>query len=152
MSIQQQEKEITRKNLERVLRELPLLVEKNRDIKYLFNMYEYGAYVRLTKENLNKCKTVGCLLGNSARIFEKEFTDDLFIDNKFKYTLFGIKFFPYLYDESDNRTVKWEYLFDSEWVYYKFRELEDGLNRIQNLLDNNLECNEFSFETNQIIN
>ena len=98
----QQQKELTRKNLQRVLRELPKLAKKNPYIKKDFDMKYYRVYNNLKRENLSECKTSGCLLGNSARIFEDEFTDDLFGDfNEFDYGLFGRKFFPYLYDHFD---------------------------------------------------
>ena len=146
----QQQKEITRKNLQRVLNELPLLAIKMPEIKKDFNMFGFGVYEKLKKENLNKCKTVGCLLGNAARIFKDEFTYDLFIDNKFDYTLFGKKFFPYLYEGCEYE--KWNYLFYYFWAVTKFKDLDSSLQRIENLLENNIECNQFSFETNQIIN
>ena len=149
----QQQKEITRKNLQRVLTELPLLAEKMPEIKRDFDMKNYGVYGYIKKENLSECKTSGCLLGNAARIFADQFTDDLFGDfNEFYYSLFGIKFFPYLYRDFDFVTLKWEYLFHIHWAGTKFNDLNSALQRIENLLDNDLEFNEFSYETNQIIN
>ena len=148
----QQKKELTRKNLERVLTELPLLAEKMPEIKEDFYMDVFGVYDGLEKENLSRCGSVGCLLGNSARIFKNEFTDDLFTNNKFQYTLFGEKFFPYLYDSRVYGDIIWGYLFSISWRRTKFRDLDSALNRIKNLIANDLECNEFDFETNKIIN
>ena len=149
----QQQKEITRKNLQRVLTELPKFAEKMPEIKRDFGMGIYGVYKGLKKENLSECKTYGCLLGNAARIFEDEFTDDLFDEfNEFYYDLFGRKFFPYLYGDLDCVTLKWEYLFHNYWVVTKFNDLNSALQRIQNLLENDLECNAFDYTTNKIIN
>ena len=145
-------KELTRKNLLRVLDELPKLMEKMPKIKEYFYMGIFGVYNNLKRENLRECKTFGCLLGNSARIFKDEFTNDLFNeDDEFDYRLFGKKYFPYLYNEFSEVTLKWEYLFDNEWEYSKFGKFEDGLQRIKYLLANDLACHEFSFETNKII-
>ena len=149
----QQQKELTRKNLQRVLRELPKLAKKNPYIKKDFDMKYYRVYNNLKRENLSECKTSGCLLGNSARIFEDEFTDDLFGEfNEFNYGLFGRKFFPYLYGDLDCVTLKWEYLFNIDWAGTKFKNLDSALNRIKNLLANDLECNTFDYKTNKIIN
>ena len=152
----QQKKELTRKNLERVLTELPKLAEKMPEIKRDFNMKNYGVYGFIKKENLSKCSTSGCLLGNAARVFVDEFTDDLFGDfNEFYYDLFCRKFFPYLYVDFDWEGLKynrWAYLFNIHWAVTKFNDFESAIQRIKNLLDNDLECNEFCFETNQIIN
>ena len=151
MSIQQQEKELTRKNLIRVLIELPKLVEKMPEIRRDFNMELYGVYNNLKRENLNECSTIGGLLGNSARVFVDEFTNDLFIDNKFWYGYFDFKYFPYLDEDGEYPKIKWNYLFSDIWARTKFNDLDSALQRIKNLLDNDLECNEFSFETNKII-
>ena len=148
-----QKKEITRKNLIRVLEELPKLANQMPQIKRNFDMKYYKVYNNLKKEDLNKCRTAGCLLGNAARLFKDEFTDDLFGEfNEFDYGLFGRKFFPYLYGYLDCVTLKWEYLFQIDWAGTKFKNLNSALQRIQNLLENDLECNKFSFRTNKIIN
>ena len=155
-----EQKELTRKNLQRVLNELPLLAEKMPEIRRDFNMGVYGAYQLATKENLGQCGTYGCLLGNSARIFEAEFTDDLFsnFSGGFIYRKFAIKFFPYLYFNEhnmfgiDHQKKGWNYLFCEDWAVTKFGNLDSALQRIKNLLDNDLECNEFDLDTNQIIN
>ena len=149
----QEQKELTRKNLQRVLTELPLLAEKMPEIRRDFDMRILGVYKGLKKENLNQCKTVGCLLGNAARIFEDEFTEDLFvIYNQFYYRLFGCKFFPYLYVDFDCVTSKWKYLFNIGWSKTKFNDLNSALQRIENLIENDLECKAFDYTTNQIIN
>ena len=146
-----EQKEITRKNLQRVLRELPKLAEKHPYIRNDFDMGTFGVYDNLKRENLNQCHTIGCLLGNSARIFEAEFTNDLFLTYGFEYILFGRKYFPYLYGSYDYGNIRWDYLFGSSWFYTEFNKFEDALQRVENLLENDLECNEFSFETNKII-
>ena len=148
-----EQKELTRKNLQRVLNELPLLAEKHPYIRDEFDMGTFGVYDNLKKENLNQCNTIGCLLGNASRIFEKEFTDDLFFCfvDTFDYKSFGQKFFPYLYGSCDYRNIKLSYLFSPNWSKTKFNKLEDALQRVKNLLANDLECNKFSFRTNKII-
>ena len=146
------EKEITRKNLERVLKELPLLSEQMPEIKQDFNMGIYGVYNCLKRENLSQCNTCGCLLGNSARVFKDEFTNDLFKNNNFNYNLFGFKFFPYLYGNVYYGNIRWGYLFSGSWGKTKFGDLKNALQRIKNLLDNDLECNKFNYRTNKIIN
>ena len=146
-----QQKKITIKNLKKVLRELPKLAKKIPEIKQDFNMEILGVYKGLEKENLKQCKTVGCLLGNAARVFVDEFTDDLFIDNIFNYTLFGQKFFPYLYESYDYLNIRLVYLFNDYWAKTKFYNLDSALQRIENLLKNDLECKDFDFETNKII-
>ena len=153
----QQQKEITRKNLQRVLNELPLLAIKMPEIKRDFNMTRYGVYNCIKIENLKNCETFGCLLGNISRIFEKEFTNDVFDKSgHFDYHLFSIKFFPYLNTELLYRKAilikKWAYLFCGDWKGTKFGDLDSSLQRIKNLIANDLECNEFSYKTNQIIN
>ena len=116
-------------------------------------MKNYGVYGFIKKENLSKCSTSGCLLGNAARVFVDEFTDDLFSNsNEFYYDLFCRKFFPYLYVDFDFVTLKWEYLFHIHWAGTKFNDLNSALQRIENLLENDLECNEFDYTTNKIIN
>ena len=143
------EKEITRKNLLRVLDELPKLAEKMPEIKNDFNMGRYGVYNCLKIENLNQCHTYGCLLGNIARIFEKEFTNDVFDKSgHFDYYLFNKKFFPYL---NYYKNKEWEYLFCGDWKGTKFNKFDDAIERIKNLLDNDLECNNYNYKTNQII-
>ena len=148
----QQEKELTRKNLQRVLTELPLLAEKMPEIRRDFDMRYSGVYNNLTKENLNQCETVGCLLGNAARVFVDEFTEDLFLMYEFQYLLFGKKFFPYLYGINDDFNTRVVYLFSYNWAKTKFKDLDSALQRIKNLLDNDLECKAFDYTTNQIIN
>ena len=148
----QQKKDLTRKNLQRVLNELPLLAEKNPYIRNDFDMGIFGVYDNLKKENLNQCNTVGCLLGNSARVFVDEFTNDLF--NKyagFDSVLFGKKFFPYLYEGFGYRKLGYDYLFAGRWSKTKFYKLKDALQRIKNLLDNDLECDKYDYSTNKII-
>ena len=150
-----EQKELTRKNLERVLNELPLLAEKMPEIEKDFDMGNFGIYDKLKKINLNECGTAGCLLGNAARIFEDEFTDDLFgeVNQQFYYNLFGRKFFPYLYDRYFNGgNIMWGYLFCGFWAKTKFKDLDSALQRIKNLLDNDLECKAFDYTTNKIIN
>ena len=157
-----QQKNLTIKNLKKVLRELPKLAKKIPEIKEDFFMNAFGVYEGLEKENLNRCGAVGCLLGNAARIFADQFTDDLFINNKFDYRLFCRKYFPYLYYNLDylnmnmdyilRRKIMWMYLFSGGWAKTKFCELEDALQRIKNLLDNDLKCNAFDYKTNKIIN
>ena len=152
MNIQQEQKELTRKNLQRVLEELPKLAEQMPEIRRDFDMEIYGVYNNLEKENLGQCGTYGCLIGNAARVFKDEFTDDLFDEyNKFDYNLFRKKFFPYLYGGIDYVTLKWVYLFSMDWAGTKFNDLDSALQRIENLIANDLECNEFCFKTNQII-
>ena len=156
----QEQKELTRKNLQRVLDELPKLAEQMPEIKRDFDMGVYGVYNNLEKENLGQCGTYGCLLGNAARIFEAEFTDDLFsnFSGRFIYRKFAKKFFPYLYFNEhnmfgiDHQKKGWNYLFCEDWAGTKFNDLNSALQRIENLLANDLECDEFRFETNQIIN
>ena len=152
MSIQQQEKELTRKNLQRVLTELPKLAEQMPEIRRDFDMGIYGVYNHLKKENLNQCSTIGGLLGNAARVFVDEFTNDLFIDNKFHYGYFDFKYFPYLDEDGEYPKIRWNYLFSDIWAGTKFNDLDSALQRIENLIANDLECNEFCFKTNQIIN
>ena len=147
-----QKKEITRKNLQRVLEELPKLSEQIPEIRRDFDMGICGVYEYLKKENLSQCSTYGCLLGNAARIFEKEFTEDLFGEfNGFYYTLFGRKFFPYLYDKYEEPKIGWYYLFSTLWIFNYFNDLDSAIDRIKNLLDNDLECNKYDYSTNKII-
>ena len=148
----QEQKELTRKNLIRVLEDLPKLAEKHPEIKMDFDMGIFGVYDDLKKENLNKCRTNGCLLGNAARIFFNEFTDDLFVNNNFFYLFFGNKFFPYLKESYGCKNKQWNYLFHSYWAVTKFNNLDSSLQRIENLLANDLECNKFNYKTNQIVN
>ena len=149
----QEQKEITRKNLERVLTELPKLVKKHPYIRNDFDMDVFGVYEGLKKENLNQCNTVGCLLGNSARVFVDGFTNDLF--NKyagFDSVLFGRKYFPYLYEGFGYSKLGYVYLFAGRWSKTKFYKLKDALQRIKNLLANDLECDKYDYSTNKIIN
>ena len=147
----QEQKELTRKNLQRVLTELQKLAEQMPEIRRDFDMDILGVYNNLEKENLNQCETVGCLLGNAARVFVDEFTEDLFLEYEFKYSLFGKKFFPYLYSTNDYFSIRLVYLFGYNWAETKFKDLDSALQRIKNLLDNDLECNEFDYDTNKII-
>ena len=151
-----EEKEITRKNLLRILKELPKLAKKFPYIIEGFYMFEYGVFEGLKKDNLNECCSGGCLLGNSARIFEKEFSDDLFRSRYkiFDYKSFGKKFFPYLYDKSDSKleNIRWRYLFSANWINYpKFNDFDSAIERIKNILDNDLEVPSYDYKTNQII-
>ena len=149
----QQQKTLTRKNLQRVLEELPKLAEQMPEIKQDFNMGMYGVYAYLEKENLSQCNTCGCLLGNAARIFKNEFTEDLFgCYNKFYYTLFSGKFFPYLYDKYKQPKLGWYYLFSNHWTFNYFNDFDSAIDRIKNLLANDLECEKFDYSTNKIIN
>ena len=157
-----QQKKLTIKNLKKVLRELPKLAKKIPEIKMDFNMKILGVYNYCKINELHKCLTSGCLLGNSARIFEAEFTDDLFtcFQNTFNYKSFGIKYYPYLYDIYGNENIRWKYLFSLRWAKPRFvdlntlyfDDLNSALQRIENLLENDLECNEFDYKTNKIIN
>ena len=149
---QTEQKEFTRKNLERVLEELPKLAKKMPEIINDFYMVKCGVYEGLEKENLSRCSSAGCLLGNAARVFVDEFTDDLYVNNKFNYDRFSRKFFPYLYDSCIYQGAKWFYLFSENWAKTKFKDLDSALQRIKNLLANDLECSAYRFETNKIIN
>ena len=146
----QEQKEITRKNLQRVLDELPKLAEKMPEIKRDFDMGKWGVYCKLKKKDFNKCRTTGCLLGNAARVFEKEFTEDLFNKfGKFSYYLFGLKFFPYLYYGTNyDYKTQWEYLFEPEWKRTKFNTFEDALKRIENLIKHDLKYTKYNLSTN----
>ena len=154
----EEKKEITRKNLLRVLEELPKLAEKYFYIRDEFDMTQFGVYCNLYIEDFHECKTNGCLLGNIARIFEDEIKKGLFQDRYglFSYDKFGRKYFPYLYIKIDrnknlSKNIIWEYLFDTYWANTKFNDFDSAIERIKNILDNDLECNKFSYDTNQII-
>ena len=151
---EQEKKELTRKNLLRVLEELPKLAEQMPEIKRDFNMAKLGVYYKLKREDFNKCRTTGCILGNAARIFKNEFTEDLFNDfGKFSYYLFGLNFFPYLYYGKDyDYKTQWEYLFEPVWERTKFNKFEDALQRIENLIKHDLKYTKYDLSTNNIIN
>ena len=147
---EEDKKELTRKNLQRVYNELPKLAEKIPEIKTDFNMGIFGIYDKLKKINFKECGTYGCLLGNSARLFVNEFTEYFFdIDNKFCYRFFGSVYFPYM--NIYKYEIAYNYLFSYKWAITKFNKFEDAIQRIGNLLDNDLICIDFSFETNKII-
>ena len=150
-------KRITGENLLRVLKKLPKLAEKYPYIKNEFSMNKYGVYNYLSKGRLQNCSAIGCLMGNSARIFEKEFGDDIFDKfGQFDYNLFGQKFFPYLYAGKylfpNEPNQRWEYLFSQNWSDTKFNDFDSALNRVENLLKNDLECKKYDYNTNKIIN
>ena len=149
-----QKKEITRKNLQRVLDELPELAKKMPEIIKDFDMEILGVYEDLGESKLYECSTAGCLLGNSARLFIEDFSKDLFnfgSFNTFNYMIYSIKFFPYLHDKDGFKKNNWFYLFAIKWGKTKFNKFEDALQRIKNLLDNDLEVDIPCYDTNEII-
>ena len=132
---QQEKKEITRVNLKRIVIEFPELAKKN---PYLISDFKLGLFY-------------------FSFIFKKNLTKDFFLDNDcnfintYKYALF---LFPYLYN--DNKVAKKAvyYLFSNTWgtiTGCKYKDVFSLIDRIRMLLDNDLECNEFDFETNKII-
>ena len=98
LSIEKQ-KQITKKNLLKVVNELPELAKKFPDIINDFDMSVLGIYDCSIFYNIKeiKCDTIGCLLGNSARIFIKDIIKKNIMENYyFNYYKFGYYYFPYL--------------------------------------------------------
>ena len=128
---QQEKKEITRENLKIIVIELQELAKKN---PYFIGDFKL-----------------------SLVIFKKKLTKDFFLDNDYtllntyKYALF---LFPYLFDDNKVSKKSGIYLFSGQWIIgigCKHNDVFSLIYRIRMLLDNDLECNEFDFETNKII-
>lgn len=102
----------TLKNLKKVLKELPILAEKQPFIKTEFDMRYFGVYSDYRKCDIleNKCGTIGCLAGNMARVFKlkKEYFD---VFGEFTYDKFFLEEFP----SFDKDGLGWDFLFSGIW-------------------------------------
>lgn len=124
--------DLTIKNIEKIVKELPLLAETNPEIKEYFDMDAYGIHSNLSKEEIiiYECYTVGCGLVSAAMLFC--LSDERYYDAFFNYSNFGRINFPSLYNIwGENLT--WEYLFDDSWIE-SFKTFEDFIQRCKNFL------------------
>lgn len=117
---------ITLTNLRKVSRELPELAKTKPTIITDFNMGLFGVFEDCTMVDMveNECETQGCLLGNSALLFNVSTDEELFDHGHnqvtFSYQLFGQKYFPALYTpghrgDDFNATANWDFIFSGLW-------------------------------------
>ena len=121
--------DITIKNLEKIHKELPLLADKIPSIRKEFDMDSYGCYSGNIMGNTS-CKTHGCGLGNSARLFD--LSNELYYNSrgKFDYMLFSQSILPSL------KGWLWQYLFSSEWgeSYSEYKTFDHFIERVGNMI------------------
>ena len=58
------------------------------------------------------------------------------------------------YNNNNNILLKkqsFNYLYSAHWAFTKFYDFNSAINRIKNLINNDLECLKFSYKTNKII-
>lgn len=115
---QAQKLEITLKNLQKVVDELPKLAEKIPEIITDFNMALFGVYDRCQiNEIQNRCNTFGCLLGNTARLFPIKEDYFMSIAKQFDYDIFCNDIFPYIIMKHDYDD--WDFIFNANWRYFQ---------------------------------
>ena len=74
MKKEEKDLQLTMKNVQKIIDELPPLAEKIPEIREDFDMLVMGVYSCYEFKEIvsfNYCKTHGCGLGNSARLFDK---------------------------------------------------------------------------------
>jgi hypothetical protein len=105
------------------------------EIERDFKMATYGCYELLHIDELHKCRSVGCLIGNIALvlpILKSHFNEyDLF-----HYDLFGSHYFPDLYAEYGGDSAKWQYLFGINWEII-FPTFDHAIRRINHFINEN---------------
>lgn len=152
--------EKTIKNLTKIKNELPLLAFKIPEIISDFDMLNYGCYKNVSKDKINNdnvCKTYGCGLGNTARLFDLN-KEEYFWHSGFNYDLFCKDILPSLYmsysyeDLDTNVNECWYYLFSAQWGLTSYNCFSSFIYRIENLLNHGKLINSFDLETNKIIN
>ena len=103
------------------------------EIEKDFDMNDYGCYHNIHRNQLHKCKTNGCLLGNFALVLP--ILDNFFANNGFSYDIFGAHYFPDLY--SGRQSIKrWTYLFSMAWSD-KFPKFDHAIRRINHFINEN---------------
>ena len=127
--------EKTIKNLEKIYNELPSLAYKIPFIKEEFDMSKYGCYYGGSVRVII-CRTYGCGLGNSVRLFDiskKEYYNN---DGRFDYRLFTDSMLPSLITYLRARSRLWYYLFSAEWGHKssKFKTFDHFIERVGNVI------------------
>lgn len=134
-----EKKSITLANLTKIYNELPELAKKIPNIRQEFDMDVYGVYCGLKSTAVEtECKTHGCGLGNSARLFDIQKSD--FTYKEFSYDRFGKRILPYLYMEYGDDL--WHFLFSSSWSDYQ-PTFAHFIKRVKYAIDMNLEIGEW---------
>lgn len=131
---------------------LPLLAEKNPAIKDEFDMNRYGVYSFCGKTEIknNYCKTYGCGLGNSARLFKIENSDfNSHYHDVFSYTKFARRILPYCYISNEKYNL-WEFLFSSNWAWYQ-PSFNQFIERVKYAIDKDLELGEWVYQDESFI-
>lgn len=148
-------RKITLASLKKIYEELPKLAEKDPSIINDFNMNHFGVYQDLKKKQIdnNVCGTMGCGLGNSARLFELESTDFNSVGT-FSYNRFGQRILPFCYepDEDDGdgcplmiETSLWDFLFSHHWATIQPR-FDQFIERVKYAIDKDLDLGHWLYK------
>ena len=142
-----EKKAITLANLTKIYNELPELAKKNPKIRQEFDMDLYGVYCGL-KANIIKteCKTHGCGLGNSARLFDVQKSD--FSDKEFSYDKFGKRILPYLYMDYGQNV--WAFLFSASWSQCQ-PTFKQFIKRLKYAIDMDLELGDWNYKKSNFV-
>ena len=141
-------KKKTLMNLKKIYNKLPELAKKERYIIDDFNMQHYGCYNYLYPFQFHMCNTLGCALGNSARLFDLN-NNLYYLNEAFNYPKFGKIILPSLYYKGNVNTT-WEFLFSSEWVNYQ-STFNEFITRLKYVIDYDLEIPEWEYQTESFI-
>ncbi len=141
-------KEITRQNLEKILKELPILAEKM-PIRQNFDMDKFGIYDEVMKNKMDhQCDSVGCGLGWSAELFDLNNPSFYNQNERFSYRQFGRDTFPYLYrDTITTITSDWAFLFSSVWASYQ-PTFDQFIERLKYFLDMEMSLGRWEYQRN----
>jgi hypothetical protein len=144
------DKQITLASLKKIYEKLPVLAETIPSIITDFDMNTFGIYTYNTPKQIKQhdCKTHGCGLGNSARLF-RLVKSDFDWENEFCYHKFGARILPTTYDGS-RLTSLWHFLFSSDWKVYQ-TSFEQFIERVKYAIDMDLEVGEWEFQKESFI-
>lgn len=135
--------ETTLKNLRYAVDKLQELANTtNPEIRTDFDITKFGCYYGLVKEELHKCKTVGCALGNMAGKVFPIIDSDFEIFGWFNYLSFSERIFPDLYFFSHD----WNFLFSDDWEEYQ-PTFDDFIQRAEHFLSLNGEIGDWEYST-----
>lgn len=143
------DKEITLANLKKIYKKLPKLAETIPSIITDFDMNTFGIYTYNTPKQIKEhvCKTHGCGLGNSARLF-KLLRTDFDWENEFAYHQFGERILPFTYNANPDNL--WYFLFGSDWSAHQ-PSFEQFIQRVKYAIDMNLVLGKWDYQTESFI-
>lgn len=144
------DKQITLASLKKIYKELPVLAQTVPSIITDFDMQTFGIYTYRTRKEINEhaCKTQGCGLGNSARLF-RLMKSDFDWEHEFAYHQFGARILPTTYDGS-RLTSLWYFLFSSDWYGHQ-STFEQFIERVKYAIDMDLEVGDWDYQKESFV-